>query len=197
MSEKPCWIEIIDDEAAGPELSAAYDAVRGPGGKSYNLYKAFSLRPAPLVPADQHYKAVLHSPQNTLEKWVHEMVATYVAIKADCTYARTHHGRNFLDLLGDPARGAAMMEAMERDDFSGPFDPREAAIMAYAQKLTRQPDAMVEEDLKPLRDAGLNDGQILEIVQACAGFAYWVRLINGLGISLAGEPGVGLYGEQR
>ncbi|MEM7170054.1 MAG: alkylhydroperoxidase [Pseudomonadota bacterium] len=196
MTPKPCWIETIDEESADPALKAAYDQVRGPGGKTYNLYRAFSLRPAPMVPADQHYRAVLHNPENALEKWILEMVATYVAIRADCTYARTHHGANFLSLLDDETRGPKMMAAMERDDFSREFDPREKAIMIYTQKLTATPHKMREEDLVPLREVGLNDVEILEVNQACAAFAYWVRHINGLGISLTGEPGVGLYGNE-
>ena len=194
MTDKCFWIEASEDIETHPDLEEVHDELRGPGGKIYNLYRAFSLRPATLAPAVRHYRAVLQGEENTLGKWLLEMIATYVAIRTNCGYARAHHGANFLHLLGDPARGAAMLQAMEHDDLLDEiFSPREAVILAFARKLTASPEAMDESDLAPLRAHGLTDGEILEVVQTCATFAYWTRLINGLGISLAGEPGIGLY----
>ena len=195
MTDRSFWIESTDEIEAHPNLEEVHDELRGPGGRIYNLYRAFSLRPAPLAPAVRHYRAVLQGDENTLGNWRLEMIATYVAIRTGCGYARANHGANFLHLLGDPARGGAMLRAMEHDDLSNEiFSPRETVILDYARKLTESPGAMDESDLRPLRANGLTDGEILEVVQTCACFAYWVRLINGLGISLDGDPGIGLYG---
>ena len=46
---------------------------------------------------------------------------------------------------------------------------------------------MTEADVEALRDAGLADGEILEVNQVSASFNYWARTINGLGIQLGGE----------
>ena len=195
MTDKSFWIEATESIETHPDLEEVHDKLRGPDGRIYNLYRAFSLRPTPLAPAVRHYRAVLQGEENTLEKWRLEMIATYVAIRTDCSYARANHGANFLHLLGDPARGAAMLQAMEHDNLSDEiFSPCETVILAFARKLTATPEAMDEHDLEPLRANGLTDGEILEVVQTCATFAYWTRLINGLGISLDGDAGIGLYG---
>ena len=195
MTDRSFWIESTDEVETHPDLEEVHDELRGPGGRIYNLYRAFSLRPAPLAPAVRHYRAVLQGEENTLGKWRLEMIATYVAIRTGCGYAHANHGANFLHLLGDPARGAAMLRAMEHDDLSNAiFSLPETVILDYARKLTESPGAMDQNDLEPLRANGLTDGEILEVVQTCACFAYWVRLINGLGISLDGDPGIGLYG---
>ena len=47
-----------------------------------------------------------------------------------------------------------------------------------------------------LRTAGLDDKQIVYLVQISASFAYWARVINGLGICLGDEP-VGLARKQQ
>ncbi len=59
--------------------------------------------------------------------------------------------------------------------------------MNYARKLTEQPADMDEADLRPLRDAGLSDGEILEINQVVAYFAYANRTVLGLGCSTKGD----------
>ncbi len=72
------------------------------------------------------------------------------------------------------------------------FDEKEAAILRYNAKLAEDPAAMSEADIAALRAAGVSDTEILEVNQISANFAYWVRVINGLGIQLVDE-GIGLY----
>ena len=51
---------------------------------------------------------------------------------------------------------------------------------------------MSEADIETLREAGVSDTEILEVNQIGANFAYWVRVINGLGIQL-GDERIGRY----
>ncbi len=46
---------------------------------------------------------------------------------------------------------------------------------------------MNQQDVEALRSAGYDDGQILEINQVSAYFAYANRTVLGLGVSPAGE----------
>ncbi|HCE70534.1 MAG TPA: alkylhydroperoxidase, partial [Ruegeria sp.] len=68
-----------------------------------------------------------------------------------------------------------------------PLEARERAAMAYVRKLTETPADMVEADVTALRAAGWEDGEILEINQVCAYFAYANRTVLGLGCSTAGD----------
>ena len=52
---------------------------------------------------------------------------------------------------------------------------------------------MQEGDVAALREAGANDGEILEVNQVCAYFNFSNRLLNGLGVSIAGDT-IGYYG---
>ncbi len=60
-------------------------------------------------------------------------------------------------------------------------------MVDYALKLTRAPWEMREDDLKPLRDAGLTDREILDLAMIVGYYAYVNRLADGLGVEL--EPG--------
>ena len=82
QNDKPCWIESIDPADASPELAAMYSQVGAVHNKIHNLYRAFSLQPAPLLAADQHYRDVLHNGSNHSEPWFLELLASQAAIIA-------------------------------------------------------------------------------------------------------------------
>lgn len=193
-----CWIDTIAPEDASPELLTLYDAVGATHGKIHNLYRAFSLQPAPLLAADKHYRDVLHNEANVSEPWFLELLATQAAILARCDYAQANHGANFKDLLGDTEKADAMLEAVRISSFDDAslFDTKQAALLRYGEKLSLHPDKIVHEDVEELRRQGVSDTEILEAVQSTACFAYWVRFINGLGISLSDES-IGRYTDQN
>ena len=74
------------------------------------------------------------------------------------------------------------VEALKTDYRSAELTPRQRALLDYADKLTREPGAMNEADLTPLRSAGLDDRGILDLNQAVAYFAYVNRVADGLGV---------------
>ena len=61
------------------------------------------------------------------------------------------------------------------------------AALAYAEKLATRPAEMAQSDVEDLRRVGLDDGEILEINQVTAYFAYANRTVQGLGINTEGD----------
>ena len=194
MTKPFCWIETVGREDAGSELAAAYDEVCRADGSVHNIYQAFASRPDLLVLADRFFRALLHNPRRSLEDWMQEVVATHVAILCGCRYAKEHHGANLMSLLGDRKQGRAMLAALEAGEVPSGADARLRAILAYTRKLTLEPAAMAEEDVAALRAAGLGDAEIFEVNQIAAHFAYWSRMLNGLGVTADGER-IGLHGD--
>lgn len=76
------------------------------------------------------------------------------------------------------------MEAIKTDYRQASLDPQDRAILDFAAKLTRDPGGMTEEDVAGLREAGLDDVAIHDVVQVTALFNYYNRLADGLGVSL-------------
>lgn len=192
--QPPCWIETISRDQADSDLRETYDRLDGAYAKIHNLYLAFSLQPKPLLAADQHFRDVMHNSANQSSLWFLELLASQVAIIAECHYALTHHSANFRSLLGDEELGEKMLQAVRDDDFIGNslFTPKQAALLVFGAKLSRSPESMTREDIESLRQVGIADTEILEAVQATACFAYWVRFINALGINI-GDEQVGMY----
>lgn len=54
--------------------------------------------------------------------------------------------------------------------------------MAFADKLTRTPAAIRQEDVDALREVGFDDRSISHAVQVIALFAYYNRIADGIGI---------------
>lgn len=186
------WIEIVSDDAAGPELKAALARARTPAGTVDNVMRVHSLRPHTMDAHVGLYKAVLHDENNTSPLWFLELVGTYTSILNKCDYSYANHQANFTDLLGKPERANAMLEALKSGDLKKVFAGKELALLRYARKLTLEPGAMNGADVQAARDAGASDGEILEVNQVCGYFCYVNRLLNGLGVSLHGDH-VGYY----
>ena len=94
----------------------------------------------------------------------------------------THHRRGLRRLLKDDG----LARRIEDDYETAGLDPRRLAMLRYADKLTRSPGRMRQEDLEPLREAGFSDEDILHIAEVTAYYAYVNRVADGLGVEL--EP---------
>jgi len=74
--------------------------------------------------------------------------------------------------------------AIVEDYREADLSPRERAILDYAVKLTLRPSEMQSSDVEGLRDAGLSDGEILDVCQVISYYNYVNRLADGLGVDL-------------
>ena len=75
---------------------------------------------------------------------------------------------------------------LEAGDLGG-LDPKMQAILSYAEKLTLTLNQMTEADLAPLRDAGLTDEDILDVVLITGYFNHMNRMVSALGVGLHPE----------
>ena len=61
------------------------------------------------------------------------------------------------------------------------------SVLEYAARLTLAAAEIDEAEITRLREAGFDDGEILELNQVSAYFAYANRTVLGLGITTAGD----------
>ena len=182
------WIETVPFEQATGRLRKLYDRVTGPNNNVDNIMMVHSLRPHSMEGHMAIYKTVLHHSRNTVPKWFLEVLGVWVSSLNRCGYCVEHHFSGLQRLLRDAPRGDAIRAAIEaRRAEDAPLDSAQIAAMHYARKLTEAPGDMVEADVIALRDAGWEDGEILEINQVCAYFSYANRTVLGLGCSTQGD----------
>jgi uncharacterized peroxidase-related enzyme len=182
---------MIEPGDASGRLAKIYSRVSSHDGQVDNVLKIHSLRPHTLEGHMALYKAVLHHPKNSLPKWFLESVGVLVSHLNDCSYCKRHHAAGLKRLLGgDEARFAAVKAAIESDEFGRPgepFNPVQIEALRYARKLTIDPGAITQSDIDAMKQAGLKEGQILEVNQVAAYFSYANRTVTGLGVTVDGE----------
>ena len=188
------WIRMLSEQDADAELKRMFDEVRTPHGTVDNVMRVHSLRPHTMEGHLALYRSVLHHSGNVLPLWFLEVVASYTSILNRCGYSLAHHLANARRLIADDARADAVAAALEAGRPEDAFDGKELALLDYAAKLTTAVGEMREADMTPLREAGCDDGEILEVNQVCAYFNYSNRLLNGLGVTTEGDT-IGYYGE--
>jgi uncharacterized peroxidase-related enzyme len=186
------WIEMVSDEDADAKLRDVLALARTPHGTVDNVMRVHSLRPNTMKGHVILYRAALHDDANTLPTWLQETISSYVSILNDCPYSLANHWANAKHLIADESRADEMEKALHAHRPESVFHGRELALMRYAEKLTLSPGKMEKADVEALRDAGLDDGQILEANQIIGYFNYVNRLLNGLGVSTDGDV-VGYY----
>ena len=182
------WIKTIPFEDATGRLKKLYERVKGPDNNVDNIMMAHSLRPHSMEGHMAIYKNVLHHSANKIPKWFLETLGVWVSALNRCSYCVEHHFSGLQRLLGDAPRGAAIRAAIDTGDPGvAPLSPAQIAAMQYARILTEAPADLIEADIVALRDAGWDDGEILEINQVCAYFSYANRTVLGLGCSTEGD----------
>jgi uncharacterized peroxidase-related enzyme len=181
------WIDTISYPDSDGELRELYDRIKGPDDNVDNIMLAHSLRPHSMRGHMTLYKYVLHHPRNTLSKSYLETIGVYVSSLNNCDYCVEHHFAGMARLIGDDDRSATIRLALEARTPEDAFEGAELAGLRYAAKLTTAAHSVHSDDIEALRSAGLDDGQILEINQVTAYFAYANRTVLGLGINTAGD----------
>ncbi len=182
------YIKVINPKHASGKLAKIYQQVSGPGGQVDNVLQAHSLRPHTLEGHMAVYKAVLHHSSNLLPEWYLEAIGVLVSTLNGCTYCAGHHAVGMERLLkAESLDSRAYISALARNQPAEPFTPREQLGLAYARKLTDTPGQIEVTDINLLRDAGFDDGEILELNQVAAYFAYANRTVSGLGVDMEGE----------
>lgn len=175
--ERPIsYLPVPTDDTAHEVVKKLWAKAEANMGFVPNVFRAQSLNGEQFL-AWWNYFNLLVNKEGNLSNAEREMLAVVVSSLNRCVYCAVSHGaalRVYLedaqkaDQIGVNWRHAALTE-------------REAALCAYAEKLTLKPAEMTAEDLAPLRAVGLSDEQILEAVQVIGMFNMTNRVSSALG----------------
>lgn len=181
------WITTLSFEEATGKVKKLYERIKGPDNNVDNIMMAHSLRPHTMEGHMAIYKNVIHHPRNTLPKWLLEAIGVYVSLLNHCEYCIEHHYVGMARLLGDEEHASKIRHSLETHTPSSTLQGRDLAALNYAKALTQAPSSITQDDINELRLSGLEEGEILEINQVTAYFAYANRTVLGLGINKEGD----------
>jgi len=182
------FIKVVSPQQAQGRLAKIFKLIQAPDGQIDNVLQIHSLRPHTLQGHMAIYKAVLHHSSNQLPVWYLEAVGVLVSRLNGCAYCASHHAEGLKRLLeAEGMEFDGYLLALQQQVPAEPFTPAEQLGLAYAGKLTHSPGLIEAADIEVLREAGFDDGEILEINQVAAYFAYANRTVSGLGVNTDGE----------
>ena len=181
------YIRTVDEGAAEGELAKQYKRGANPDGSVDNVLKVHSLHPASLRAHLELYIQSMHMP-SPLTRVEREFVGTWVSRLNGCGYCETHHRLGLERVLGG-AR-SEMVSGLERGELVG-LSARERAMVVYAERLITRPGDMGRGDVERVRDAGLEDREVLDLAQVVGYFCYANRVVLGLGAELEGADRLG------
>jgi uncharacterized peroxidase-related enzyme len=94
----------------------------------------------------------------------------------------THHRDSLFQLT----KSNSLCDAIVNDYRGADIGEKDVAMMAFSDRLTRDPGAIEKKDVAELRGVGFKDAEIHDIVQVTAYFNFVNRMASGLGVEL--EP---------
>ena len=173
------WIRTLDPEAATGRTKEVFDRIENERGHIANVFLAEGMEPDVLDRQVDIYERLMMGP-GPLSREEREMIAVVVSAANKCAYGAVHHAEALESVEHDSdALRHLLAEYMSKHE-----TPRNKALLAYAAKLTLDPKEVTEDDINDLREAGLDDEEILRANLITAYFNLSNRISLGLGIEL-------------
>ena len=164
---------IPPSQAQGP-VREMYQETQARFGFVPNWAQAFSLRPG----VRDGWAALLKSIQSNLPVRAYEL-ATFAAARAlRSSYCALAHGSVLADKVFDPAAVTAIANGARE----APLEPRERAMMAFAEKVALDADRISAADIDGLRSHGYRDEEIFDLAAAAAARCFFSKLLDALGV---------------
>ena len=173
----PSWLALPPEDALPYEVDAEVGPVAKKLGFTPNVARLLALTPAHFVRWWSYFDELMRGPSG-LTKTERELLAVVVSAEARSPYCVTSHAAGLRLRVRDAALVDRLMINFRQIDLS----ERDEAMLDFAVKVTRAPDACTEEDVMTLRQAGFTDADILHIVEVTAFFNSGARLALATGL---------------
>lgn len=158
-----------------PEESDAYRADLEAIGYVANYTKLFSLRPNVLAA----WQALNRAVKEGMDLRRYELATLAAARALKSSYCALAHGK----VLRDKFYDAQSVEAMARKDHDAAgLDATDVAIMDFAAKVARNATAITAEDIDGLREHGLSDVDVFQVIVAAAARCFFSTALDAAGV---------------
>ncbi|MCK0112444.1 peroxidase-related enzyme [Ornithinimicrobium sp. F0845] len=177
MTEQISFLTVPGRDDVPEGVARLWDKSQEAFGFVPNVFRAQAVNGDQFL-AWWSYFNLLVNKEGHLTNAERELVAVVVSGINRCTYCTVSHGAALREHSADPVTSDLVAVNWRQAD----LPPRERAIAEYAERLTRAPDEVGPEDLEPLREVGMDDHQIMELVQVIGMFNMTNRVASAIGM---------------
>ena len=167
------FIETVPKDQAPPVLAELYEADRQKFGYVPNLTRAFSLRPGVYAA----WRELISQIQAGMELRRYELATVAAARNLRSSYCMLAHGSVLTNRFLEPEA----LRAIVADHRNSGLDEVDVAVMDLAEKVADDATSVTQADIDRLRELGLSDPEILDIVLAAAARCFFSKVLDGVG----------------
>lgn len=175
--ERISWFPVPAEDQLPENLQGLFRKVKQKTGFVPNVFRVYSYRPERLSTWFSHYKQ-LHEPTDNLNAAEREMIAVAVSMTNGCLYCLVAHGAALREALGDPIKADRITIDYKRAG----LDARMEAVLDFAVKLTIAPHECLEEDIDHLKNTGLTQEEVWDVIEIAAMYNFTNRMASATGM---------------
>jgi uncharacterized peroxidase-related enzyme len=166
------------------EVAARYDKVFAHRGNVPNMFRVMAHRPEIFATMQDHFAAVLNT--GTVPTKLKELIIVRTSQVNETPYCLASHTVLARGLGWSDEQLSHLADWQQRDDFT----PAEKAALRLAETMTRNANAVTDEQFAELRKY-YDEGEVVELMCAIGLFNYFNRFNNALRMepTKAGEGG--------
>jgi uncharacterized peroxidase-related enzyme len=168
------FIDVPDETALEGEAAEWYHGERTSWGYVPNYAHAFALRPD----VARAWGNLNGSIRRHMDRRRYELVTIAAARAYRSTYCMAAHSKFLRDDCGDEAT----MRAITADPSGATLDATDRAVMDFATLVARDATSVTAADVDRLRDLGLGDDEIVDVVLAASARSFFTKVLDALGV---------------
>ena len=169
------WLDTVNIDDATPEQIEILEDSH-PKAKVSDYYLFLAHQPEILRQRSAAFNAIMYAPGG-MPRAERELSTAVVSRINGCVYCASVHAQRFEQLA---KRTDAIKQVFEDPRTAG-TNAREKAIVQFSITLTERPDTISAQSIQFLKDVGLSEAEILDLIHSVAIFAWANRLMLNLG----------------
>jgi uncharacterized peroxidase-related enzyme len=170
------YVDEIEESEADPHLQELYRSIEQHFGFIPHYFKALGATPKAIEGQLQLNGAVMGD--GALSTVLKEQIGVVVSGINSSAYCIFIH----MELLQRFGVDKKLARKLTTDYENAAVEPKAKALFRFADKLTRKPDDIEDEDIATVKKAGWDDAVVRETVLTVAYFNYVNRVSLGLGL---------------
>jgi uncharacterized peroxidase-related enzyme len=175
------FIEPPDESAVGEDVASWYERQREAWGYLPNYAPAFAARP--------DVAEAWNTLNNTIRGHMDRRRFEIATIAAARTYRSTYCLAAHSKFLRDACDDEDTMRAIAADPTGASLDPADRAVLGFATDVAHDAASITAAQVQELRDHGLTDAEIVDIVLAVSARAFFTTVLDALGVQADAQLG--------
>jgi uncharacterized peroxidase-related enzyme len=168
------FIEVPEESTVGVDVADWYQRQRDSWGYLPNYALAFATRPD----VAQAWNTLNNAVRGHMDRRRFELATIAAARAYRSTYCMAAHSKFLRDACDDEST----MRTVAADPSGANLDATDRAVMDFATQVAQDASSITAADVQRLRDHGLGDPEIVDVVLAAAARAFFTKVLDALGV---------------